>query len=321
MVGPACYRRPVRRGFTLVELLVVIAIIGVLVGLLLPAVQVARESARRSLCSSRMRQLGVAIHNFASATGMLPPSHTGGPPPNDRYGTWFVVILPYIENQALYNQFDLAQTWDAGRNPAAATSNASSLKEYQCPTRRSGVQKSDGSPQVGGTGDYAVVSIATSNYQWQHQGIDVLRGAMIGCSSAERVGASWAGRSSLSMIRDGTSRTALLGEKHIFSGDMNRGGGGNAVTGPSADGNVYISQQSNWYECHSVRQGDHPNGIGRGSDDNRDGRWHMFGSWHPGVCQFVMADGAVLAFDNATDLTTLRQLGDRRDGQAFTFPD
>jgi prepilin-type N-terminal cleavage/methylation domain-containing protein len=310
-----------RRGFTLVELLVVIAIIGVLVGLLLPAVQSAREASRRGTCSNRMRQLALAVHNYASAKEVLPPTHTGCAPPNDLYGTWFVVILPYIENNALYQQFDLSQAWNAGPNPAAAASIAAqSVKEYQCPTRRSGPQKATGAPQDGGTGDYAAVSIANSNYQWQHQSPDVLRSAMMGCSSIERVGGRWAGRSNLAMIRDGTSRTAIIGEKHILDGEKNKGG---AVSpgGPSADGNIFVSQQAGWYESHSVRQGDHPNGIARGSDDDRDGRWHTFGSWHPGICQFVMADGAVRAFSVNTDLTTLSQLSDRRDGNVFTFPE
>jgi prepilin-type N-terminal cleavage/methylation domain-containing protein len=297
-------------GFTLVELLVVIAIIGVLVGLLLPAVQAAREAARRNSCTSRLRQLGLAIHNYAEARGVLPPTHSGGAPPVDRQGTWFVVILPFVEQQALFDQFDLSQAWDAGPNPAAATSSGASVPTFQCPSRRAGRQISDAAPQAGATGDYAVSSIANANYQHQHQDPAVLRGAMIGAGPT-RPGNAPKGRSTFAMITDGTSRTLLLGEKHVRQGELNRGGS----NGGSADGNIYLSQQTGWYESHSVRQIDHPNGLARGPDDDRPNRWHTFGSWHPNSCLFVMADGAVRTLSSSVDLVSLRQLGDRRDGE------
>jgi len=97
--------RRVRRGFTLVELLVVIAIIGVLVALLLPAVQSARESARRIQCSNNLRQMGLAVHSFDDANKVLVPSRM------ENYGgvTWVVFILPYIE------QGNFATKWDLNR--------------------------------------------------------------------------------------------------------------------------------------------------------------------------------------------------------------
>lgn len=114
-------RNTVIRGFTLVELLVVIAVIGVLVGLLLPAVQAARESARRAQCANNARQLALAVLNYESAHAALPPSGIvdirrdtefdvdifnplGGP----RF-SWIVVVLPFMEEQSLYDRFDLAK--------------------------------------------------------------------------------------------------------------------------------------------------------------------------------------------------------------------
>lgn len=105
------------RGFTLVELLVVIAIIGTLVGLLLPAVQTAREAARRSACSNNIRQLALACHNFADAnSGYLPNSAR----PGTVRISWITRILPYIEQQALADKFDPTANWGSGTANTAA---------------------------------------------------------------------------------------------------------------------------------------------------------------------------------------------------------
>src|SRR5216117_2575199 len=91
-----------KRVFTLVELLVVIAIIGVLVALLLPAVQAAREAARRMRCQNNLKQIGLASHNHHDVVGEIPQAYS------ETTGlSWHVYILPYIEQQALYNNFDL----------------------------------------------------------------------------------------------------------------------------------------------------------------------------------------------------------------------
>src|SRR3954464_13578307 len=95
-------------GFTLVELLVVIAIIGVLVALLLPAIQAAREAARRGQCTNNLKQLGIAIQNYESRTRELPPGHrmTKVGTDIDSVGSWVTVILPYLERSALFSQID-----------------------------------------------------------------------------------------------------------------------------------------------------------------------------------------------------------------------
>jgi prepilin-type N-terminal cleavage/methylation domain-containing protein len=97
-----------RRGFTLIELLVVIAIIGVLVALLLPAVQQAREAARRVQCRNNLRQIAVALHNYHDRSGSFPPSSVaGGSGLDTGWWSWIVRVLPEIDQQPLYAQLDL----------------------------------------------------------------------------------------------------------------------------------------------------------------------------------------------------------------------
>lgn len=121
-------------GFTLVELLVVIAIIGVLVGLLLPAVQAAREAARRMQCGNNLKQIGLALHNYESAYKVF-PAQSSGPSPgaqfNDRRSSWFTSILPFIEQTALAEQYNWQLNWHDTGNAAAVTTE---LSTYRCPS-------------------------------------------------------------------------------------------------------------------------------------------------------------------------------------------
>ena len=114
-----------RNGFTLVELLVVIAIIGILIGMLLPAVQMVRESARRITCGNNIRQLGLSLHNYESAQGHLPSGWA-----EDGY-TWGIEILPFIEQVNLYNTIQRGASWTSGANEIAA---ATLVPIARCPT-------------------------------------------------------------------------------------------------------------------------------------------------------------------------------------------
>ena len=117
-----------RTGFTLIELLVVISIIGVLVGFLLPAVQMARESARRTQCINNLKNIGLALHNFESARRSLPAGSEA------RKGTehaWSTHALPYMEQSNVYQGLDLKLVWDAPHNLAATLTN---ISIYRCPS-------------------------------------------------------------------------------------------------------------------------------------------------------------------------------------------
>jgi len=137
-------RKTKKTGFTLVELLVVIAIIGILVGLLLPAVQAAREAARRMQCSNNLKQIGLAIHNYESSTKSIPPLRNRDDLPdivadwNTQTFSWRARLLPYIEQTAVYEQIDfsLPQWWSGTFRPNSTFDIAAPtvIPTFRCPT-------------------------------------------------------------------------------------------------------------------------------------------------------------------------------------------
>lgn len=138
----------VRQGFTLVELLVVIAIIGILVGLLLPAVQAAREAARRMQCSNNLKQLGLAVQNYHDVYKSLPSGFITNYPAGAlntaammsvtqrTHWSWGAFVLPYIEQTALYNTLNPGQTSMDGllATPGGLAALTTSLPSFQCPS-------------------------------------------------------------------------------------------------------------------------------------------------------------------------------------------
>jgi prepilin-type N-terminal cleavage/methylation domain-containing protein len=284
-----------RSAFTLVELLVVIAIIGVLVALLLPAVQQARESSRRIQCANHLKQIGLAVQSFHDVYNQIPYSRL------DTRETWAVLLLPYLEQPALFNQWVMTkQYYDQVPEVREAT-----LKVYTCPTRRSPPKKSlggdvhqDGTrPHTpGAVGDYTSSSGAPPGSNDYYEG-----GTFSGTLYTETTAANgvfwYKGPKPMRfpMVSDGISNTLFIGEKHITVKNLNM------------EGSIYNGDHGNSFKKA---------GVGAPLARNPNLTTGQFGSWHPGVCQFVFGDGSVRALRNEMDLTALGYLAHRFDGQA-----
>ena len=205
---PVVTRRRSRwRGFTLIELLVVIAIIAVLIALLLPAVQQAREAARRTQCKNNLKQLGLALHNYHDVHGAFPMEcywgYKAGGAMLPYHHTWLSGLLPYFEQTALYNSIDFTlPAWDVPNNqprPHLTTQ----LPSLRCPT-------DSGLEPVTQTQGVAITNYAAAHgFDWWSRGpLDRQGGNLI-----------WSGgiftpqlSSDIGDIRDGTSNTVMLGE-------------------------------------------------------------------------------------------------------------
>jgi prepilin-type N-terminal cleavage/methylation domain-containing protein len=289
-----------RRGaFSLIELLVVIAIIAVLIGLLLPAVQKVRESSNRTQCLNNLKQIGIALHNYHSIYQRLPPSRL-----SDLHATWAVLILPYMEQDVLYRQWVVENTYYSQTDSA----RLSTVPNYFCPSRRtpagaaagslSGDSNDDPGPgphTPGALGDYGACT-GTDNCD----GADCI-GARNGAFRVEydQFG-RYVGSVKMVEITDGLSNTFFVGEKHVTQN--------NFANGP--------------LDC-SLYNGDYPNCSTRSAGpkfplaQSRTDTNPLFGSYHPGICQFLMGDGSVRPLSNGTDPSILALLADISDNQSI----
>lgn len=211
-----------RRGFTLVELLVVIAIIGILVALLLPAVQSAREAARRMQCQNHLKQLGLALHNYHDTQLSFPPSIVFDPGQNpessDNFrANWIINCLPYIEQQSLYDSFDMNQYISHANNRLARGTELAFMKCPSDPNTKvkfSGTSSGEGDNWARGcyaaNGVNGRMNFTGEGSDWA----DLRKRGVMGCNVSLSIGE----------IKDGTSNVALVGEVRAGFSDKDRRG-------------------------------------------------------------------------------------------------
>ena len=276
-----------KSGFTLVELLVVIAIVGILAGLLLPAVQQAREAARRMTCSSHLRQIGIALHNYDQTYKKLPPTIL----PSGASG--WVSILPYVEQNALYLQ------WDFGKPLTELPNSVLKMKTpgiWRCPS----MVLPDQNREQQGFSSYA---FSTGSEYYRKS---VNNGAMVDWMNQlywER-GEEQPSTSMIELVvLDGSSNTILAGELGFGIKDLAPNGG--------------FTQWAQGYPYHSAASMAGTFNAKKGKFDFRS--WETFRGPHPGSVLVVMSDGSVDSIADSTDAILLDNLASRNDGQVLAI--
>lgn len=324
-----------KKGFTLVELLVVIAIIGVLVALLLPAIQAAREAARRSQCVNNLKQVGLGLLNYESAKKILPPGafwecessvRFGA---QTRHGSMLVHILPYIEQQTVYDQFDFSKESIDGQTLSNSIDEigATLISSYQCPSDdHDRVVEAEQNVSIEG-----VVKVAFHNYT-ASRGSNKL-GFNPGCSCAEipiyngyetpkgggvyEAFTDFSGpftrrctQVALKEIGDGLSNTIFVGEVRPMCSWHNDNG-----WATSNNGHGYTSTvvPINYDTCSREGTG---NGCHRYCNWNTEAG---FRSAHPGGCNFAFGDGSVQFLSETIDHLQYQRLGAKNDGQTVSI--
>jgi type II secretory pathway pseudopilin PulG len=293
-------------GFSLLETLIVTSVIGVLIGLLMPAVQQARETANRASCLNKLRQIGTALHNYHGAHGRLPPGNAGpfpSPDPNSML-SWLALILPQIEQGNLYQQSALAcrQQSNPSRNPPHV-GFATVIAGYVC--------SSDGRLDVPQTNSKGITAAFTS-----YVGIMASTPPGRNARSAGVLG-SFPGIG-FGEIVDGMSQTLMVGER-MLPQSWQAGwwypvwlGGGDGF-GPHNLMDVgpvyyYVGDA----ECDSARRGH----FGPGRIDNPCDRYH-FWSLHPGGGNWLMADASARYLMYAIAPSTLQAMATRNGGEVI----
>lgn len=276
------------KGFTLIELLVVIAIIAILIALLLPAVQQAREAARRTQCKNNLMQLGIALHNYDMAFEMLPPGcvNSTGPIRNLSEGyhiSWVAQILPMTEQSNVFGQIN----FDEGAyGPANGALRATQFSVFLCPT--------DGGQGNGfGSINYAAC------FGGEDVPIDVNNTGVMFLNSS--IG--------YQQIRDGASNTILAGEKRIVNGINDLGW----LSGTMATlRNTGVTINSGWdLGLPHSGGGALRKPLPPPSDTSTSG----YSSFHTGGAQFILADGSVRFLSENIDPKIFSFLGSREDMQ------
>ncbi|MDO4569171.1 MAG: DUF1559 domain-containing protein [Planctomycetia bacterium] len=322
-----------RNAFTLVELLVVIAIIGMLVGLLLPAVQQAREAARTMQCSNHLKQMGLAAMNHESSNRFLPSGgwlYTVDGDPDMGFGaaqpgSWHYNLLPYLEATSLWQLgLDGNKTADSTIKEANETRSKMSLPLFNCPSRRAaipyyaeggcGVNSNAYTEKKAVKGDYA----GCTGTQWLYKSINSYSAGLelsptsLGYKSTESGVAFVASSITMGEIRDGASNTFLCGEKYLRADRYT----------PSSSTDTYGGGDDrclwNGFDNDTLRRAGashlpYQDRIGSDYD-------YLFGGPHSGSLGMGMADGSIHRLSYSVDGEIWQNLANRADGNAVALP-
>jgi prepilin-type N-terminal cleavage/methylation domain-containing protein/prepilin-type processing-associated H-X9-DG protein len=299
---PAGTGSPGRRAFTLIELLVVIAIISVLVALLLPAVQSAREAARRAQCINNLMQLGIALENYEGAHEVIPPGvvNPTGPiveqPVGYHFG-WLAQLLPYMEHRTVYNHFNFKLGLYGTEN---MTTRTMLVRPFLCPSDSGASRDAN--------------NIAMTNYVGNHHHVE----APIAASNMGVLFLNSAIR--YEDVPDGTSQTIYIGEKLNDGLGLGWASGTRASLRNTGSGINFRRPVGPALPAPAVAPAD------GGEDEsfsvaalatNADAARFVggFSSRHPGGANFAFGDGSVRFLKNTISNSTLRLLGNRADGE------
>jgi prepilin-type N-terminal cleavage/methylation domain-containing protein/prepilin-type processing-associated H-X9-DG protein len=343
--------QPGPRAFTLVELLTVITIIGILIALLLPAVQAAREAARNTECQNHLKQWGMAALDHESATGRFPTNgwfggHVGEPDRGDSWqqrGGWMYNLLPYMEQQSLHDLQLGKAPWSSERVFAATQMIQTPLGVLHCPSRRPAVLYPNGAtynPYYSTTtdgssiiGTHRVDGVAKNDYAGNGGDVycnysfcgsynavpGLIAEKKFGLIAANATGVVYPG-SQVKMveIQDGTSNTYLFGEKFVWSDQYFAGTDpwyfivGDDTAALVGDNHAIVRWTGINHTPDLPPRQDSPSQPGLPDPD-----WYRFGSPHGGGCNMDFCDGSVRSISYSIDPETHRRLGNRRDGEVI----
>jgi prepilin-type N-terminal cleavage/methylation domain-containing protein/prepilin-type processing-associated H-X9-DG protein len=313
-----------RRAFTLIELLVVVAIIGVLIGILLPAIQKTREAAGRMSCRNNLKQLGLACHAYHDSNSLFPPGGTGAGPDA---GSWLVYILPYLEQEPLYEQIrrfatiaDAAaagvlprklpygrcpsDTWEPGN---AGYCNYVGSVGPQCDSAPLG-------PPDQGSCGYEPFAVYCNQPDWGYT-TSADHGDTADAAQVRGIFCRGGARISMASVSDGLSNTLLLGETTLasfFAIQWSPPAGWAATMGGNSE--AFTIMPINYrIDADDLSWCGQASGKGPAHNVWNWGVSWGFKSWHPGGANFVMADGSVQFLRESIDHRTYQLLGCRND--------